>query len=176
MAVGGGAKLAYQRRMTLTPTQIVDQALRRIAARGEDRVWIARVSEADLRRRALMLERLGADGRTLFGMTFAVKDNIDVAGMPTTAGCPDFAYTPPRSAEVVDRLEAAGAILIGKTNLDQFATGLVGTRSPYGVPANPYDPAYIPGRSSSGSVSEDGEGIGSLEVGLGHSTVSSQLK
>ena len=152
MAIGGGTKLAYQRRVKPNPTRIVEEVLRRVAARGDDHVWIARVGEADLRQRAATLERLGAENRPLFGATFAVKDNIDVAGMPTTAACPDFAYTPARSAAVVDRLEAAGAILIGKTNLDQFATGLVGTRSPYGIPENPHDAAYIPGGSSSGSA------------------------
>ncbi len=85
-------------------------------------------------------------------MPFAVKDNIDVAGLPTTAACPDYAYVPTRSAAAVERLEAAGAILIGKTNLDQFATGLVGVRSPFGTPRNPFDGAYIPGGSSSGSA------------------------
>ena len=80
-------------------------------------------------RRAPRRERL-----PLYGIPFAVKDNIDVAGLPTTAACPAFAYVPERSAHVVERLEQAGAILIGKTNLDQFATGLVGTRSPYGAP------------------------------------------
>jgi allophanate hydrolase len=88
----------------------------------------------------------------LSGMPFAVKDNIDVAGMPTTAGCPDYAYTPDKNATVVQKLVDAGAVPMGKTNLDQFATGLVGVRSPYGVPKNAYDPAYIPGGSSSGSA------------------------
>lgn len=88
----------------------------------------------------------------LYGVPFAMKDNIDLAGVPTTAGCPDYAYTPDRSATVVQRLMAAGAVPMGKTNLDQFATGLVGVRSPYGVPKNAYDPAYIPGGSSSGSA------------------------
>ena len=85
-------------------------------------------------------------------MPFAVKDNIDVVGVPTTAACPAFAYTPERSAVVVERLLDAGAIFLGKTNLDQFATGLVGTRSPYGTPPNPFDRRYIPGGSSSGSA------------------------
>ena len=84
----------------------------------------------------------------LYGVPVAVKDNIDVAGMPTTAGCPAFAYTPERDATAVARLRAAGAIIIGKTNLDQFATGLVGVRSPYGVPRNPFDRALIPGGSA----------------------------
>jgi allophanate hydrolase len=136
----------------LTPREAIETALRRIAARGDDRVWISRRGEAELRERAPILEAAGPAGRPLYGLTFAVKDNIDVAGMPTTAGCPAFAYTPTRSAPVVARLEAAGAMLVGKTNMDQFATGLVGTRSPYGVPANAFHPAFIPGGSSSGSA------------------------
>ena len=91
-------------------------------------------------------------GLPLYGVPFAVKDNIDVAGLPTTAACPGFAYQPQQSAEVVRRLVEAGAIVVGKTNLDQFATGLVGVRSPYGVPKNPFDPAFVPGGSSSGSA------------------------
>jgi allophanate hydrolase len=88
----------------------------------------------------------------LFGVPFAVKDNIDVAGLPTTAGCPAYRYVPEASADVVRRLVAAGAIVIGKTHMDQFATGLVGTRSPYGPCRNAYDADYISGGSSSGSA------------------------
>ena len=95
----------------------------------------------------------------LWGVPFAVKDNIDVAGIPTTGACPAFAYTPQRSAVVVERLRAAGAILVGKTNLDQFATGLVGTRSPYGEVPNAFDPAYVSGGSSSGSASVVARGL-----------------
>ena len=93
-----------------------------------------------------------AERGPLWGVPFAVKDNIDVAGMPTTAACPDYAYTPERSATAVGRLLAAGGIMLGKTNLDQFATGLVGMRTPYGVARNPFDAAFIPGGSSSGSA------------------------
>ena len=96
----------------------------------------------------------------LYGVPVAVKDNIDVAGMPTTAACPAFAYTPARDATAVARLRAAGAIVIGKTNLDQFATGLVGTRSPYGIPRNPLHADLIPGGSSSGSARCGGGGAG----------------
>jgi allophanate hydrolase len=101
----------------------------------------------------------------LWGVPFAVKDNIDVAGLPTTAACPDFAYTPKNSAPAVERLLAAGAILVGKTNLDQFATGLVGVRTPYGVARNPFDPAYIPGGSSSGSGVAVAAGLVSFAFG-----------
>ena len=138
------------------PSDVVDDVLRRAAAWPDDRLWISRVPEQTLRARARELDRVQREGGAarlpLFGIPFAVKDNIDVAGVPTTAACPDFAYVPAVSATAVRRLEAAGAILIGKTNLDQFATGLVGVRSPYGVPRNPFDPAYIPGGSSSGSA------------------------
>ena len=84
----------------------------------------------------------------LFGVPVAVKDNIDVKGLPTTAACPAFSYQPGADASAVARLRQAGAIIVGKTNLDQFATGLVGVRSPYGVPRNPFDPKLIPGGSS----------------------------
>ena len=96
----------------------------------------------------------GVDPATqpLYGVPFVVKDNIDVAGVPTTAACPGAAYVPDRDADVVARLRAAGAIVVGKANLDQFATGLVGTRSPYGTPPNVLDPALVPGGSSSGSA------------------------
>lgn len=96
--------------------------------------------------------RRAAGSGPLNGMKFAAKDNIDVAGVPTTAGCPEFAYTPAKSATVVERSEAAGAVLVGKTNLDQFATGLSGTRSPYGICASVFDERYISGGSSSGSA------------------------
>ncbi len=98
-------------------------------------------------------------------MPFAVKDNIDVAGLPTTAACPAFAYTPERSAFVVEQLVKAGAIVIGKTNLDQFATGLVGVRSPYGVPRNALRPELVPGGSSSGSATAVAAGIVAFALG-----------
>ena len=129
---------------------IVGAACARIDA-GDAAIWISRVQRSAALARADEVERTGA-GLPLAGLTFAVKDNIDVAGMPTTAGCPEFAYTPDESATAVSRLEAAGAVLVGKTNLDQFATGLVGTRSPLGVPRNPVDPRLVPGGSSSGSA------------------------
>ncbi|HVO16627.1 MAG TPA: allophanate hydrolase [Alphaproteobacteria bacterium] len=151
------------------PSEVVDEVLRRIAAWGDDRIWIGRVPEAALRARAGALDRVQREGGAarlpLFGIPFAVKDNIDVAGLPTTAGCPDFAYVPEMSATAARRLEAAGAILVGKTNLDQFATGLVGVRSPYGAPRNPFDPAYIPGGSSSGSAVAVAAGLVAFALG-----------
>ena len=93
------------------------------------------------------------------------KDNIDVAGLPTTAACPDYAYIPQQSATVVTRLEAAGAILVGKTNMDQFATGLVGTRTPYGICSSVFDKRYISGGSSSGSAVAVASGLVSFSLG-----------
>jgi allophanate hydrolase len=101
----------------------------------------------------------------LFGVPFAVKDNIDVAGIPTTVGCPGMAFVPGKTATAIQRLLDAGAVLIGKTNMDQFATGLVGTRSPYGVPGNPFDARYIPGGSSSGSAVAVARGMVSFSLG-----------
>src|SRR5207344_2474449 len=109
--------------------------------------WIHRLGAERLMQRARELEEVArADPRAierlpLYGVLYAAKDNIDVAGVPTTAACPAFAFTPERSAAAIERLHAAGAILTGKTNLDQFATGLVGTRSPYGPVSNAFDPA-----------------------------------
>lgn len=124
----------------------------------QDNVWIDLASEAQLSSQLEALARYleDVDGDTeklpLYGVPFAVKDNIDVAGWATTAGCPDFSYLPQDSAPAVATLQRAGAIVIGKTNLDQFATGLVGTRSPYGAVANPFNPEYVAGGSSSGSA------------------------
>ncbi|THF65641.1 allophanate hydrolase [Pseudothauera nasutitermitis] len=136
-----------------------------------DVAWITRVSLADLQQRlsrlAAQLQAAGGDiGKLpLYGVPFAVKDNIDVAGLPTTCACPEFAYIPERSATVVEHLEAAGAVVIGKTNLDQFATGLVGTRSPYGPVPNTFKPEYISGGSSSGSASVVARGLVPFALG-----------
>jgi allophanate hydrolase len=138
------------------------------ALEDDDPVWITRVDRATVLARAAQLDALdpAARARTpLFGVPFAVKDNIDVAGVSTTAACPAYAYVPERSATVVERLAAAGAIVLGKTNLDQFATGLVGTRSPYGVPRNPFDARYIPGGSSSGSAVAVARGLVAFALG-----------
>ena len=115
----------------LAATDLADQVLARIAQSDDPAIWISRSSETVVRDRARELDAAAAADHSaiarlpLFGIPFAVKDNIDVAGMPTTAGCPAFAYTPAKTAPVVARLLAAGAVLLGKTNLDQFATGLV---------------------------------------------------
>ena len=133
---------AAYRAGTLTVRQVIDEVLKRIAVAGDDKVWISRVADQALRAQADALDAHGDRSLPLFGIPFAVKDNIDVAGLPTTAACPGFAYRPTESAEVVKQLVEAGAIVIGKTNLDQFATGLVGVRSPYGVPRNPFNAAF----------------------------------
>jgi allophanate hydrolase len=126
-------------------------------------VWISLVPRERALERALTVET--KNGLPLAGMTFAVKDNIDVAGIPTTAGCPAYAYTPSSSATVVRRLEDAGAILIGKTNMDQFATGLVGTRSPFGACSSVFDERYISGGSSSGSAVAVAKGLVTFSLG-----------
>ncbi|OIR06538.1 allophanate hydrolase [mine drainage metagenome] len=137
----------------------------RLDARGDDAVWISRLTREALLARARSVDAAPASGLPLRGLPFAIKDNIDFAPLPTTAACPDFAYTPARSARVVQRLEAAGAVALGKTNLDQFATGLVGVRSPYGVPRNPFGAEYIPGGSSSGSAVAVAAGLCSFALG-----------
>ncbi|HKU96708.1 MAG TPA: allophanate hydrolase [Vineibacter sp.] len=153
------------------PSDVIDGVLRRIAAAGDDGVWISRVPDPALREAAARLDAALVadpailDRQPLFGVPFAVKDNIDTAGLPTTAACPAFAYAPQRSATVVERLLAAGALLVGKTNLDQFATGLVGVRSPYGIARNPFDAAYLPGGSSSGSAVAVAAGLVSFALG-----------
>ena len=149
----------------LTPQAVVTDIVARIERRGDDKVWIHRWSEGELHARAEELARVNPATLPLYGIPFAIKDNIDVAGHPTTAGCPDYTYVPDASATVVQRILDAGAILIGKTNLDQFATGLVGTRSPYGACPNAFDPRYISGGSSSGSAVAVAAGLVSFSFG-----------
>jgi len=150
----------------LRPTELVTAIYDRIAARGEDGVWITLVPKERALASAAALEAAGRNSQQpLWGIPFAVKDNIDVVGLPTTAACPEFLYMPERSATVVEKLLAAGAILIGKTNLDQFATGLVGVRSPYGIARNPFNADYIPGGSSSGSAVAVSSGLVSFSLG-----------
>jgi allophanate hydrolase len=151
----------------LQPAQLFDALFARIAQIGERPVWISLVPRAQIDARLAEVARRKTAGETLplFAIPFAVKDNIDVIGMPTTAACPEFAYVPARSATVVEKLEAAGAIVVGKTNLDQFATGLVGTRSPYGIPSSVFNSAYISGGSSSGSAVAVAAGLASFALG-----------
>ncbi|MCK9374483.1 MAG: allophanate hydrolase [Sulfuricurvum sp.] len=115
-------------------------------------IWITKADATFLEPYFLRLEQCDPSSLPLYGVPFAVKDNIDVAGLPTTAGCAEFSYIPTEHAFVVEQLINAGAIPIGKTNMDQFASGLVGTRSPYGEGINLFDPQYISGGSSSGSA------------------------
>ncbi len=147
----------------LRPVELIDSIYQRLDG-GDDRVWISLVTPDEARARATEVELLSPD-LPLYGVPFAVKDNIDVAGMPTTAACPAFAYTAIQSAPVVQRLLAAGAVLIGKTNMDQFASGLVGIRTPYGAPRNPFDERYVPGGSSSGSAVAVAAGLVSFALG-----------
>jgi allophanate hydrolase len=155
----------------ISAAQLAEQVLARITRSDDPAIWISRSSEHSVRARARELDaEAAADPSTiarlpLFGIPFAVKDNIDAVGLPTTAGCPAFAYTPSETAPAVARLLAAGAVLLGKTNLDQFATGLVGTRSPHGVPRNPFDARFIPGGSSSGSAVAVATGLVSFSLG-----------
>ena len=156
---------------TSSPTEAVARAYQRIRAHADPAIFISLKPETAALDEAAVLERAGHEGRTLFGLVFAVKDNIDAVGLPTTAACPAFEYRPAASAVVVARLEAAGAIVIGKTNLDQFATGLVGVRSPYGVPRNVQRADLIPGGSSSGSAVAVAAGL--VDFALGTDTAGS---
>jgi allophanate hydrolase len=146
-------------------TATIEETYVRIAAHDDPALFIAIRPKAEALAIAARLEASGSAGKPLYGAPFVVKDNIDVAGLPTTAACPAFLYRPERSAFVVERLERAGAIVIGKTNLDQFATGLVGVRSPYGVPRNALRSDLIPGGSSSGSATAVGAGLVPFSLG-----------
>jgi allophanate hydrolase len=162
------ARLAAGYRAGAHPAAVLEDVLGRIAGRGDDHVWIAVRPAADLMAEAAAVARRWPDpGRRppLYGVPVAVKDNIDVAGLPTTAGCPAYAYRPAASAPAVTRLREAGAVVIGKTNLDQFATGLSGTRSPYGACESPLVPGLISGGSSSGSAVAVAAGLVPVAIG-----------
>jgi len=148
-----------------TPADVVRELFARIRTLNDPAVFIALRPEAELIAEAEALAARKADNLPLYGLPVAVKDNIDVAGLPTTAACAEFAYTPQQDAFAVARLRAAGALIIGKTNLDQFATGLVGVRSPYGVPRNTLDENLVPGGSSSGSAIAVAAGIVPFALG-----------
>lgn len=149
----------------LTPLQLVAQLAEKIHAEDTHHVWTYRLSLTEMLAYAKPLMAQDPAKLPLYGIPFAIKDNIDLAGIPTTAACPDFAYTPPAHATVVAKLIAAGAIPVGKTNLDQFATGLVGVRSPYGSCKNSIHPDYISGGSSSGSAVAVALGMASFSLG-----------
>jgi allophanate hydrolase len=148
-----------------SPEETVAGCFARIRAHGDPAVFISLREEADVLAEARALLARGPAELPLYGVPVAVKDNIDVAGLPTTAACPAFAYHPADDSTAVALLRQAGAIVIGKTNLDQFATGLVGVRSPYGVPNNPLNPQLIPGGSSSGSATAVAAGLVPLALG-----------
>jgi allophanate hydrolase len=147
------------------PAAIITEVYRRIRALNDPGIFIALSDEPAVVAAASALATGDHERLPLYGVPFAVKDNIDVAGIATTAACPGFAYQPTVTAPCVQRLLDAGAILIGKTNLDQFATGLVGVRSPYPVPRNAIDPALAPGGSSSGSAVAVAQGLVTFALG-----------
>ena len=149
----------------LAPVEVIAEVYARIAAANDPGIFIALVDEAKATAAAAALPPFDPGAMPLWGVPFAVKDNIDVFAMATTAACPDYAYVAKESATVVERLLAAGALLIGKTNLDQFATGLVGVRTPYPVPRNACDPELVPGGSSTGSAVAVALGIVSFALG-----------
>ena len=133
-----------------------------IRAHDDPAIFIALRDEAEVLAEARALTAAGRTALPLFGIPVVVKDNIDVEGLPTTAACPAYSYRPGHDATAVARLRAAGALILGKTNLDQFATGLVGVRTPYGIGRNLFDPKVIPGGSSTGSALSVGAGIAPL--------------
>jgi allophanate hydrolase len=158
------AIVAAHRCGAASPEATIAGCYARIRAHGDPAVFISLRDEAHAIAEAKALAA-GPTDRPLYGVPVAVKDNIDVAGLPTTAACPAFAYQPSADATCVARLKAAGAIVVGKTNLDQFATGLVGVRTPYGIPRNLFNPALIPGGSSAGSAVAVAAGLVALALG-----------
>lgn len=148
-----------------SPETVALESLRRASSAKQPNVWITLLDRELVLDYARRLDPARMEKLPLYGIPFAIKDNIDLAGVPTTAGCPSFSYQPEASATVVERLIAAGAIPIGKTNMDQFATGLVGTRSPYGACASVFNPAYISGGSSSGSAVAVASGMVAFALG-----------
>lgn len=154
---------AYRNGST-TPQQVVMEAWER-ASQDDSAIWINRSTLQQLQHHIAALEGESPETKPLFGIPFAIKDNIDYAGLPTTAACPEWSYAAEKNAYVVELLIQAGAIPLGKTNLDQFATGLVGVRSPYGIPENAFDARYIPGGSSSGSAVAVAKGLCSFALG-----------
>lgn len=155
----------------LKPVDVIETVLERAERAPERHVWIWRRPRAALLEEARALERRSIEALPLYGIPFVIKDNIDLADAPTTAACPQYAYRAAVSAEVVRRLTDAGAIALGKTNLDQFATGLVGTRSPYGACRNSFHDDFVAGGSSSGSAVAVATGLASF--GLGTDTAGS---
>ena len=154
---------------SLTPKQLVEQLdaeiSKEVSLADNHNIWIKRLTLAEMMVYVEKLAKLDVEDLPLYGIPFAIKDNIDLAGLPTTAGCPDYEYMPAKTATVVQKLIDAGAIPVGKTNLDQFATGLVGTRSPYGAGKNSINTEYVSGGSSAGSAVSVALGLASFSLG-----------
>lgn len=148
-----------------TPEEVITEIIARSNADAQMNIWITPPSLDIIQPYLDQLKKKDPVNAPLWGIPFAIKDNIDMAGVPTTAGCPDYAYIPKTHATVVERLVEAGAIPIGKTNLDQFATGLVGVRSPYGETHNALRPELISGGSSSGSAVAVARGHAAFSLG-----------
>lgn len=148
-----------------SPAQLVLAIHEKMHSYADNPIWIHLLTEEEIAPFVKRLQATREDNLPLWGIPFAIKDNIDLAGIPTTAGCEAFTYTPEKSATVVQLLINAGAIPIGKTNLDQFATGLVGTRSPWGACHNTLNPEVISGGSSSGSAVATALGLVSFALG-----------
>ncbi|MEI8699207.1 MAG: allophanate hydrolase [Mesorhizobium sp.] len=159
----GSLHAAYASGMSVAT--VVETVFQRIAEADDPGIFIHLASKAEMLAEAEVLGGFDPVAKPLWGVPFAVKDNIDVAGIPTTAGCAEYAYLPTKDATVVARLRAAGALVVGKTNLDQFATGLVGVRTPYPIPRNAIDPKLVPGGSSCGSAVATARGIVSFALG-----------
>jgi allophanate hydrolase len=157
--------LSAYRSGTLKPEDIVARSFARIRAHNDPAIFITLRDEADVLTDARALARDADKTLPLYGIPVAIKDNIDVKGLPTTAACPAYLYRPSNDAACVARLREAGALILGKTNLDQFATGLVGVRTPYGIGRNLFDPKLIPGGSSTGSALAVGAGFAPLALG-----------
>lgn len=165
MTIGG--LLQHYRQRDFTPAQLVHSLLAHYASATENPIWIRALTSAELEPYLQALQKKSPDQLPLYGIPFAIKDNIDLANIPTTAACPAFSYTPGESATVVQYLIEAGALPMGKTNLDQFATGLVGARSPapWGPCHNAFNEEYISGGSSSGSALAVAKGWVSFSLG-----------
>ncbi|RFB79772.1 allophanate hydrolase [Methylovirgula sp. 4M-Z18] len=159
----GSLQAAYQSGLNIA--EVIDTVLARLDAADDPGIFIHLATRAEMLAEAEALGPFDPTARPLWGVPFAVKDNIDVAGMPTTAACAEYAFMPVKDATVVAKLRAAGALVVGKTNLDQFATGLVGVRTPWPVPRNAIDPKLVPGGSSSGSAVATARGIVSFALG-----------
>jgi allophanate hydrolase len=163
--------LAGYRDRQFTPREILAEVQLRIERMPEHNAWITLLGSDEIEDYLARVDGESPDSLPLYGIPFAIKDNIDLAAVPTTAACPDYTYIPGEHAFVVEQLIAAGAIPVGKTNLDQFATGLVGTRSPYGPGKNSFNPDYVSGGSSSGSAIA--VALGQVSFALGTDTAGS---